>query len=63
MKHFDGHKFWIKAISPINIALVKYWGKVDSSYIIPANSALSITIDTDAMCSTTTISISKDGPQ
>lgn len=37
--------FFVKAISPINIALVKYWGKVDEHLIIPANSSLSITID------------------
>ena len=31
--------------APSNIALIKYWGKVDETYIIPANSSLSLTID------------------
>ena len=35
----------VVATSPINIALVKYWGKIDEEYIIPCNSSLSITID------------------
>ena len=35
----------LNASSPINIALIKYWGKVDEKLIIPANSSLSITID------------------
>jgi diphosphomevalonate decarboxylase len=38
--------YWIEAISPINIALVKYWGKIDQKYIIPCNDSLSITLDT-----------------
>ena len=35
----------VMATSPINIALVKYWGKVDEDLIIPVNSSLSITVD------------------
>ena len=35
----------VKAMSPINIALIKYWGKINEEYIIPANSSLSITLD------------------
>lgn len=35
----------VVASSPINIALIKYWGKVHEELIIPANSSLSITID------------------
>jgi mevalonate pyrophosphate decarboxylase len=38
-------KLSLTATSPINIALVKYWGKVHEELIIPANSSLSITID------------------
>ena len=45
----------ITAESPINIALVKYWGKLDKHLIIPTNSSLSITIDPASMCSRTTI--------
>ena len=38
-------EFRVKAMSPINIALIKYWGKINEQYIIPANSSLSITLD------------------
>jgi len=54
----DGTLF-VKAISPINIALVKYWGKLESTAIIPANSSLSITIDTADMRSETVVSLVK----
>jgi diphosphomevalonate decarboxylase len=47
----------ISATSPINIALVKYWGKVDEELIIPANSSLSITINKDDLCSKTKITL------
>lgn len=47
--------FCIKAVSPINIALVKYWGKIDDEKIIPANSSLSVTLDSNDLASTTEI--------
>jgi diphosphomevalonate decarboxylase len=53
----DG-KLKITAISPINIALIKYWGKVNEEYIIPLNSSLSITLSTDDLCSTTSVYLS-----
>jgi len=33
------------AISPINIALVKYWGKRDKNLILPYNSSISMTVN------------------
>ena len=45
------------ATSPINIALIKYWGKVHESLIIPANSSLSITIDQNDLCSKTLVEL------
>ena len=45
------------ASSPINIALIKYWGKVHEEMIIPANSSLSITIDQGDLCSKTTVEL------
>jgi len=53
----QGDTFYVQARSPINIALVKYWGKVDKSLIIPANSSLSITVDKKDLCSSTKVSL------
>lgn len=47
----------VQATSPINIALIKYWGKADEKLIIPANSSLSITIDQGDLCSKTIITL------
>jgi len=33
------------SISPINIALIKYWGKRDQDLILPYNSSISMTVD------------------
>lgn len=45
--------------SPINIALVKYWGKVDEELIIPCNNSISITLDTESIFTQTTVSFTK----
>jgi diphosphomevalonate decarboxylase len=47
----------LTATSPINIALIKYWGKVHEDMIIPANSSLSITIDQNDLCSKTKVEL------
>lgn len=47
----------VRAEAPINIALVKYWGKVHDTLILPANDSLSITIDMTAMKTVTTVSM------
>eukprot|EP00808_Paulinella_micropora_P018776 g75265.t1 len=43
----------VKATAPVNIAVIKYWGKRDETLILPTNSSLSGTIHMDSMCSTT----------
>ena len=48
---------FLEAKAPINIALVKYWGKIDEEFIIPANSSLSITINSDDLCTTTKVTL------
>jgi diphosphomevalonate decarboxylase len=57
---WEDNKLKITAISPINIALIKYWGKVNEELIIPLNSSLSITLSTDDLCSRTTVALSED---
>jgi len=43
--------------SPINIALVKYWGKAHEQLIIPSNNSLSLTINKAQLSSTTTLTL------
>ena len=45
--------------APMNIALVKYWGKRDVNLNLPLNSSLSATLDVNVMNSETTIETSK----
>lgn len=46
------------AKAPVNIALIKYWGKKDERLKIPLNDSLSGTLDIDDMCATTSVAIS-----
>ncbi|XP_050513381.1 diphosphomevalonate decarboxylase isoform X2 [Diabrotica virgifera virgifera] len=41
--------------APVNIAVIKYWGKRDEELILPINDSLSATLSTDFMCAKTTI--------
>ena len=45
----------ITYIAPVNIAVVKYWGKRDSTLLLPVNSSLSGTLHTSCMRSETTV--------
>ena len=40
--------------APVNIAVIKYWGKRDSSLILPTNDSLSVTLDQDHLRTITT---------
>ncbi|KAJ9455601.1 Diphosphomevalonate decarboxylase [Diplonema papillatum] len=44
--------------SPINIAFVKYWGKVDEVAIVPTNNSFSLTLSLDPFCTTTSVTAS-----
>jgi len=45
--------------APINMAVVKYWGKDNEDLIIPCNNSISATLDWKRMHSKTTIMASK----
>ncbi|KAL2914660.1 diphosphomevalonate decarboxylase [Polyrhizophydium stewartii] len=41
--------------APVNIAVIKYWGKRDTALVLPTNSSLSVTLSQDHLRSTTTV--------
>ncbi|KAI9011415.1 diphosphomevalonate decarboxylase [Gaertneriomyces semiglobifer] len=41
--------------APVNIAVIKYWGKRDTAILLPTNSSLSLTLNQDHLRSTTTV--------
>ncbi|KAJ3154871.1 diphosphomevalonate decarboxylase [Geranomyces michiganensis] len=43
--------------APVNIAVVKYWGKRDTALLLPTNSSLSLTLSQDDLRSTTTVRV------
>jgi len=47
------------ATGPVNIAVIKYWGKRDTQLLLPINSSISGTLSQDVLCSTTRIIASK----
>ncbi|KAJ2662639.1 diphosphomevalonate decarboxylase [Coemansia sp. RSA 1200] len=46
--------------APVNIAVIKYWGKRDSALILPTNSSLSVTLSQDHLSTRTTIRASAE---
>ena len=44
--------------APVNIALVKYWGKKDEKLILPYNDSISLTLDETVLGTRTTVSYS-----
>ncbi|GMK55040.1 hypothetical protein CspeluHIS016_0200960 [Cutaneotrichosporon spelunceum] len=51
------------ASAPVNIAVIKYWGKRDTKLILPTNSSLSVTLDQDHLRSTTTSRADESFPE
>ncbi|XP_029163993.1 diphosphomevalonate decarboxylase [Nylanderia fulva] len=50
----------VTCIAPVNIAVIKYWGKRNESLILPTNDSISATLDTDQLHAKTTVMISLD---
>lgn len=50
----------VTCIAPINIAVIKYWGKRNEALILPINDSISLTLDTEQLCTKTTVMLSKD---
>ncbi|CAL1686204.1 unnamed protein product [Lasius platythorax] len=50
----------VTCIAPVNIAVIKYWGKRDESLILPTNDSISATLDTDQLHAKTTVMINLD---
>ncbi|XP_058791857.1 diphosphomevalonate decarboxylase [Phymastichus coffea] len=50
----------VTCIAPINIAVIKYWGKKDDNLNLPINDSISATLDTEHLCAKTTVIISPD---
>ena len=57
MKNSKEKIFIGKARGPINIALIKYWGKEDEELIIPLNNSISLTLDTNTFFTETKVTI------
>ncbi|ORE02104.1 diphosphomevalonate decarboxylase [Rhizopus microsporus var. microsporus] len=53
----------VTCTAPVNIAVIKYWGKRDTELILPTNSSLSVTLSQDILHSKTTISAAKEYTQ
>ncbi|GBN09424.1 Diphosphomevalonate decarboxylase [Araneus ventricosus] len=47
------------AVAPVNIAVIKYWGKKDEKLILPINDSVSITLSKKEMCAKTTVACSE----
>ncbi|CAG9130638.1 unnamed protein product [Plutella xylostella] len=48
--------YTVTVVAPVNIAVIKYWGKRDEELILPLNDSVSATLDTSVMCAKTSVS-------
>ncbi|XP_041727418.1 diphosphomevalonate decarboxylase [Coregonus clupeaformis] len=60
MPEDSGNKLsMVTCSAPVNIAVIKYWGKRDEELILPINSSLSVTLHQDQLKTTTTVACSR----
>lgn len=50
----------VTCAAPVNIAIVKYWGKRDETLMLPLNSSLSVTLNPVQLRAKTTVAISRE---
>jgi len=50
----------VTVTAPVNIAVIKYWGKRDTALLLPTNSSLSLTLSQDHLQSKTSIRASTE---
>ncbi|MEE6500463.1 hypothetical protein FKM82_003792 [Ascaphus truei] len=50
----------VTCTAPVNIAVIKYWGKRDEALILPINSSLSVTLHQDQLKTTTSVAASRE---
>jgi len=50
----------VTCTAPVNIAVIKYWGKRDEKLILPINDSISVTLSSDQMHAKTTVTASSD---
>lgn len=55
----DDKSNMVTCTAPVNIAVVKYWGKRNEELILPINSSLSVTLHQDQLKTTTTVATSR----
>ncbi|CAI9767505.1 unnamed protein product [Fraxinus pennsylvanica] len=48
----------VTAQTPTNIAVIKYWGKRNECLILPINDIISVTLDPQHLCTTTSVTVS-----
>ncbi|KAI7886526.1 diphosphomevalonate decarboxylase [Lichtheimia hyalospora FSU 10163] len=53
----------VTCTAPVNIAVIKYWGKRDTELILPTNDSLSVTLSQDILHSKTSIAASNEFTQ
>ena len=51
---------FVTALAPVNMAVVKYWGKRDEARILPINDSVSVTLSGDQMHAKTTVCAAPD---